>query len=303
MKVSRLSTNPIIFPEMDEAIGTNINGPSLIRIPKWVEHPLGRYYLYFAHHHGKFIRLAFSDHVEGPWQIYTGGSLRLNQTPCSNHIASPDVHVDHTQRRIVMYYHGVALSRKDAKQDPLTKRFSVLGRQRSLVATSPDGIHFTSYTHILGPSYLRVFYWAGYYYALGMPGVLYRSKDGITGFMEGPTLFNEHMRHAALKTIGNTLYVFYSIVGNCPEHIVLSQIELTSNWLDWKESPPISVLLPEKEYEGGNLKLEKSVRGVVHFRVKQLRDPCIFGDKGHTYMLYSVAGESGIAIAELVELT
>jgi hypothetical protein len=33
--------------------------------------------------------------------------------------------------------------------------------------------------------------------------------------------------------------------------------------------------------------------------VNQLRDPAIFEEDGRTYLLYAVAGESGIAIAEL----
>jgi hypothetical protein len=32
---------------------------------------------------------------------------------------------------------------------------------------------------------------------------------------------------------------------------------------------------------------------------KDLRDPCIFRDEGKTYLLYSVAGEGGIAGAIL----
>jgi hypothetical protein len=36
--------------------------------------------------------------------------------------------------------------------------------------------------------------------------------------------------------------------------------------------------------------------------VNQLRDPCIFVDGGTTYMLYSVGGESGIAVAEVTGL-
>ena len=32
----------------------------------------------------------------------------------------------------------------------------------------------------------------------------------------------------------------------------------------------------------------------------QLRDPAIFQESGHTFLLYAVGGESGIAIAELV---
>jgi hypothetical protein len=41
------------------------------------------------------------------------------------------------------------------------------------------------------------------------------------------------------------------------------------------------------------------VRGGEDEPVRQLRDPAIFTEDGRTYLLYSVAGESGIAIAEL----
>jgi hypothetical protein len=33
--------------------------------------------------------------------------------------------------------------------------------------------------------------------------------------------------------------------------------------------------------------------------VNQLRDPAIFQEDGRTYLLYAVAGEAGIGIAEL----
>ena len=37
------------MPELDREHGfSNINGPSLVRVPEWVENPLGKYYLYFA---------------------------------------------------------------------------------------------------------------------------------------------------------------------------------------------------------------------------------------------------------------
>ena len=58
---SRLSDVPVIYPHMDARMGSNINGPSLIRVPDWVENPLGRYYLYFADHRGSYIRLAVAD--------------------------------------------------------------------------------------------------------------------------------------------------------------------------------------------------------------------------------------------------
>jgi hypothetical protein len=44
---------PIVAPALDASIGDNINGPSLIRLPDWITHPLGRYYLYFADHKGR----------------------------------------------------------------------------------------------------------------------------------------------------------------------------------------------------------------------------------------------------------
>ena len=91
---------------MDERIGTNINGPSLLRTPEWLPNPLGRYYLYFVHHDGERIRLAYADALEGPWRIYGPGTLRLEQTSCVKHIASPDVHVDDKAQRIVLYFHG-----------------------------------------------------------------------------------------------------------------------------------------------------------------------------------------------------
>ena len=45
--------------------------------------------------------------------------------------------------------------------------------------------------------------------------------------------------------------------------------------------------------------LEPSKAGPAQVRVRQLRDPAVFREGAKTYLFYSVAGESGIAIAEL----
>ena len=58
VRVERLLDGPIIGPDLDPSIGQNIQGPSLIRVPDWVENRLGNYYLYFADHKGRYIRLA-----------------------------------------------------------------------------------------------------------------------------------------------------------------------------------------------------------------------------------------------------
>jgi hypothetical protein len=283
MQILRFADNPIIRPDMDSMMGDNINGPSLIRVPDWLPSALGRYYLYFACHVGTYIRLAYSDRLEGPWKTYEPGTLQLEETPCRTHIASPDVHVDEARREIRMYYHGTTLA-----------------GQKTFVAVSGDGIRFRSSHEVLGDSYFRVFDWRGWHYALVMPGTFLRSRDGLSGFETGPTLFGPEMRHSALKLDGNVLTVFHSNAGDCPERILASRIELTDDWMQWTRSEPMTIVEPEMDYEGATLPSEPSRRGLAHGPVRQLRDPAVFRECGRDYLLYSVAGESGIAIAEIL---
>ena len=137
MNLNRFEQNPLIYPELHPSIGTNINGPSLIRVPDWLPNPLGRYYLYFGHHHGTFIRLAYADRLQGPWQIHTPGTLRVEETRCSNHIASPDVHIDQQTHQVRMYFHGPV---PQAPENAIPN-LEAAG-QYSFVAHSADGIHF-----------------------------------------------------------------------------------------------------------------------------------------------------------------
>jgi len=289
MKVGRFPESPIIRPNMDSRMGVNVNGPSLIRVPNWIERPLGRFYLYFAHHDGRYIRLAYADDLHGPWRTHEPGVLPLAASCFAGHVASPDVHLDLERRQIRLYYHGA------------DRPSGAGGEQFSRVALSSDGLDFRARAELLGRPYMRVVQWGGWYYALAMPGIMYRSRDGLTGFEEGPTLFPAAMRHSGLKLDGDRLSVFFTQVGDCPERILLSVIELAHNWLTWRASDPVPVLEPELEYEGGRLALEPSRRGLVLVPVRQLRDPAIYREDGQVYLLYSVAGEHGIAIAELIQ--
>ncbi len=284
MEVKRLLNNPIISPGMDKQLGGNINGPSLIRVPNWINNPLGKYYLYFASHNGTYIRMAYSHRLKGPWAIYKPGVLPLAKSFCKRHIASPDVHVDNEAHQIRMYYHGGGPTR---------------GHQVSRVALSADGLNFKARPDILGRPYFRVFQWSGYYYAIAKPGALNRSADGLTSFEQGPRLFEKNMRHSALKLDGDVLSVFYSNVSDCPECILLAKIQLAEDWMEWQVSAPEVVLKPETDYEGANLPNEPSRIGYAATRVRQLRDPAVFKENGRTYLLYTVSGEYGIAIAEI----
>jgi hypothetical protein len=321
VRVERLLDAPIITPATDPSIGENIQGPSLVRVPDWVENRLGRYYLYFADHKGSYIRLAYADDLKGPWKVHPPGSLQIadsyfpseppaippgelekyesrllgsstarRQLPHSlakeataPHIASPDVHVDDGKRRFIMYFHGL-------------NDFST---QLSRMALSEDGVHFKGRPETIDRTYLRAFHYDGMTYGIAMPGQVYRSKDGLSGFEKGPLLFNPDMRHCALLRRGDTLYAFWTQVGAAPEVIQLSTIDLSRPWMEWRESDPLEVLRPERDWEGADQPVKPSMRSVAYGKVNQLRDPAIYEEGDRVYLLYAVAGESGIAIAEV----
>jgi len=134
---------------------------------------------------------------------------------------------------------------------------------------------------------------------MAMPGRFYRSADGFTAFEEGPLLFNADMRHAALLKRGELLYVFWTQVGSAPERILLSIVDLAGDWGRWGETEAREVLRPERDWEGARAPVEPSARGPVAGRVNQLRDPAIYVEGDRIFLLYAIAGESGIAIAEV----
>ena len=56
---------------------------------------------------------------------------------------------------------------------------------------------------------------------------------------------------------------------------------------------------PERKWEGASEPLKPSLRSVAYGPVNQLRDPAIYEEDGRIFLLYAVAGESGIAMAEV----
>ena len=297
LSVQRFPLNPIIRPVMLPASdGDNINGPSLVRAPDWLP-PLGKYYLYFAHHEGSFIRLAFADRLEGPWTIYEPGTLHLSQVPsCRGHIASPDVHIDAARRQIRMYFHGPT---------------AWGGGQKSFVATSTDGLNFQPSEEVLGDFYLRMVPLHDQWIGMAKGGVMYSSHDGLTKFHRLPVsafpmkdrLANRpgSVRHVALQLADPTLFVYFTRIGDAPERILRSRIDLRRPEENWTAVRPELVLRPETSWEGAHLASRPSKAGKSKAAENAVRDPAIFQEEGRLFLLYSVAGESGIAIAEVVE--
>ena len=128
----RFAENPLVTVRSDPSLGDNVNGPSIIKVPAWVKNPLGKYYMYFAHHRGTHIRLAYADSLHGPWKVYVPGVLDVSATALYRpqpdppyeiygvytHVASPEVLVDDANQRIIMWVHGQFSDGKRWPDDP-----------------------------------------------------------------------------------------------------------------------------------------------------------------------------------------
>jgi len=64
-----------------------------------------------------------------------------------------------------------------------------------------------------------------------VPGIVYRSRDGLTAFERGRPAPTLNMRHTALSLDGEKLTV--TMVGECPERIQRGCIELPRDWREW----------------------------------------------------------------------
>jgi hypothetical protein len=284
LSVQRLSDGPIIETAMSPRLTAlakeqgynNVNGPSLIRVPDWLENPLGNYYLYFSHHKGDFIRLAYADTVEGPWSIYEPGALALkNSGFLSESIPRLSlgeglaelwnaVSIYLFRDSVLAVYQAVVTDQEIRKQrgiaasqtlkahiaspevviDEANKQIVMFfhGQRDSLsqvsgVATSTNGLDFTASEKKLGSVYLRSFIYKDQYYFLAAPGILYRS-DELLGDYEprDKSLFGNDTRHSAVLLQGDQLTVVWSRVGDAPEQLLVSIVSLSSS--DWDDWVP-----------------------------------------------------------------
>ncbi len=300
MRIKRLEDNPIITPKMFGFIrrfteGRNINGPTLIKVPEWIKNPLGKYYLYFGNHGGQYIRLAYSESVEGPYKIHKPGTLHNEwEFLKGHHIASPEIYLDDKKQKVYMYFHANIRGKGIYKDQG----------QMTFVATSDDGIDFTPQPQQLAPFYLRVFPYEGYLYGIAkndnMDAVLVRTQD-ITSQFERGHQFLPRFRHCALYREGDCLNIFFTRAFDKPEVMLFSQIDLSKDWSEWDPTEPEIVLKPERDWEGANLKITQSNYGGTR-KAHALRDPNIYTENGKIFLLYSVKGEKGIAIAEIENL-
>lgn len=318
---TRFRENPLITLSTSQSIGDNANGPTVIRVPGWVQKPLGRYYMYFAHHSGMHIRLAYANSIRGPWKVHEPGVLKVEQTAfyrpqpdpvdsppgAYTHVASPEVYIDDARRRIVLWSHGVWTEGQrwpEKRQDAAAWMREKGYAQYTQAAESPDGLNFEATPAITKQSYLRVFQHGGWFYGMARLGQLLRARNPLDAFELGgdpwrDTPYRGRVRHVALLAQKDVLHVFFSAIGEAPESILHTTMPLTGDWQNWKAGSISQVLTPEAPYECTNLPNEKSLVGEIDHAARQMRDPALFAEGGKLYLFYTFCGEQGIAGAEV----
>ena len=122
------------------------------------------------------------------------------------------------------------------------------------------------------------------------------------GGTDYPAWFREHGGAVVGTAIDKYCYITVRRLPPFFEHrsrIVYSQVKLGPDWTQWKPAPAAECLAPEKDWEGANLPLTAGKIGAVDKPIRALRDPALFEDSGKVYLLYAIAGESGLAISEV----
>ena len=317
---------PLIAAEMftaDEISGlepdalANINGPSVLRMPDWATGAQATCHMYFAHHKGQSIRLAYADRLDGPWQMYPDPVMpvacslfepvdppRDPAVPAPDwvaglkgdylyaHVASPDVHIDADRRRIMMLYHGLLRN----------------GDQQTRLSVSADGLTFRARDPLLGPPYFRAAFlhdrmflsmWAGRLgrapgwdgpFELAPPDHL---PPHVTG---GP---KRQVRHGHLFAHNGRLHMTFSRIGDAPECCLHCEVIPADDWAGWRFGPVREMLRPAPGWEGGDMPAMASEMGTAKGRMNELRDPALFTDDGTIYLAYCGGGECGIGIARV----
>ena len=95
------------------------------------------------------------------------------------------------------------------------------------------------------------------------------------------------------------LHVVWTRIGDAPEQILYSTIDMSHYWRDWYATEGQVILKPKFDWEGANLPVSTSKVGGLTKKEHALRDPFLFEQSDEVYMAYTGGGETSIGIAKL----
>ena len=265
-----IKINEIIKKDMipDEIPSDNINGPVVFKRP--IFYPNGpKWIMYFAHHNGNGIRVAESDDLTKNWTVKNYTIIDINKIPGNGHIASPEVIIK--ENKLELFYHCC-----------------YRGLQCTFKSITHNGIDWEYEKEIQGLFYFRVIneeYAIAKYNNDG--GIWYKKENDK--FIEKGRLL-PRMRHCCYHN--NKLY--WSEIGDMPEVIYRGDLNICDFTIKNKEI----IIVPSEDYEITS-KLAPSTLGPA-VGVTEVRDPYVIKENEKTYIYYTVRGEEGIAIAEIL---
>lgn len=279
---------PIIDRSSFEFQNDNINNPTVISVPSFINNSIGKFYCYFSNHSGTSIKMAYTDDLNGKWTVIDT-VFTLRDSACDSHIASPEIVVENNE--ILMYYHG-----------------DKNGEQKTFLAKSSDGINFTRVSdNPLCDFYLRVFKYKNKKYGIAKSGnissVIY---DVDNGYVPKFSLLPKS-RHCAVYVDGDMLYILYSKVGDAPEHIRICNVKLDDDISNWEIIDDKKLVSSNFKFEGAHLEPIPSMFGSATLRyggtdINELRDPFLFRHEDRLYIYYVILGEKKITWAEVINL-
>ena len=78
----------------------------------------------------------------------------------------------------------------------------------------------------------------------------------------GPWSFGDQgHRHAGVLVRGDKLHVVWTRIGDAPEQILYSTIDMSYSWRDWYATGAQVILKPKFDWEGANLPISTSTTG------------------------------------------
>jgi len=313
----------------------NTGTPSLISAPPWFGHSSGMFrnqsYLgYYSQH-----TLSTSRHVDreaahptlglfvaenlgtGPWQdISHLLEVDAKSVACDS-LHAPDVHVDSMHRKLFMYVYGHGCLRANGT------RFA---NQPTFKFESVDGLIWQPSRHVHrdetqnhsslpfmteGLFYTRLLFMKDDVFVFG------KSQENPEGYLTvsgGKTLnalpsqrqqLLKGVRHFSIHRVADVLLIFFTLISDSPERIMMGTLDLTKSWLEWEILPGPIILQPELRFEHGGVDISPSKAGSAGCKPKhELRDPFFFATDTSVsilrgWLLYAVKGEGGVALSQL----
>ena len=311
----------------------NIQTPSLISIPLWLRQEVDIFknqsYLGFYSQHptsighdergvaNRTLGLFVIDDLVGSWSDVSHLLKVDAKSVACDSLHGPDVQVDSVNRRLVMYVHGHGCLMANGSRTAKQPTFKLKSTDGLFWQPSRQTQHDEAHQHTSLPLVMGDLFYTRYFSMNDNVFIFGKSQEDPLGYLtvvcsKSLSISNlqrvrllKGVRHFSIHRVVDVLFIFFTLITDSPERIMLGTIDLTKPCLEWEIFPGPIILQPELHYEHGGVAISPSKAGSAGCEVKhELRDPFFFA-KDTTesvlrgWLLYVVKGEGGIALSKI----